>query len=274
MSVLSVPARIQANLATKLPAMLLLGGALNGFVVRIAEQWHLNAGQAALFGISPFELIAIAVAAYLYFECPNPARIGFGLAEILFLTALMIPSSTFSWAATAVYAFYHAGRSGSGERTASLLFLGLALCSIWSSVIMKWISVPVTAFEANIIWYMLSFFRDDIQLDGNVMGIPGGHQIILMIACSTIYGLPKALLGLIAIALFLGPVKTRPLGQSAVLVVIAYALANFIRLFVMTWSDPAFQIAHGPIGANIFDAAVTIIVFATAFTIAQRPEDA
>ena len=274
MSVQFVPTRLEWNLTTKLPAILLLAGALNGFAVRIAEQWQLNTGQAILMGISPFELIAIAVAASLYFETAKPTQPGFGAAEVLFLASLMIPSSTASWMATAAYAFFHATRSASGERTASVLFVALALCSIWSSVIMKWIAVPVTTAEASILWHMLSVFRDDIHLSGNIIGIPGGHQVILMIACATVYGLPKAMLGLTAIALYLGPINVKHLIKSAVVVVAFYAFANLIRLCIMTWSDPAFQLAHGPMGANIFDAVISFIVLVPAFTIAQRPDNA
>ena len=274
MTVQSVPTRLGSNLTVGLPAILLVGGALNGFVVRIIEHWQLITGQSLFFGISPFELITIVVAAYLYFETEKPTQPGFGIAEILFLASLMIPSSTASWISTAAYASFHALRSSSGERTASILFIALALCSIWSSVIMKWVAVPVTTAEASIVWHLLSIIRPDIHLNGNIIGIPGSHQIILMIACSTIYGLPKALLGLMAISLFLGPIHIRNLIKSAIVVVAIYAIANLIRLTIMTWSDQAFQIAHGPVGTNIFDALISIIILITAFTLAQRPENA
>ena len=283
MSVLSVSTVFERNLIDRLPAILLMGGALNGFIVRIAEQWQLEAGPSILFGISPFELITIAVAATLYFESESqatqsrPAETGFGIAEGLFLASLLIPSSTMSWIATGAYALFHAmrtcSRTGSGERTAALLFVGLALCSIWSSVVMKWIAVSVTTWEAGLIWYILSFLRDDIHLSGNIIGIPDGHKIILLIACSTIYGLPKAILGLTAITLFLGPVNFRNLVRSALVVSVIYTIANLVRLSVMTWSDPAFRLAHGPIGANIFDAVISIMVILAAFTIARRPDN-
>ena len=63
------------------------------------------------------------------------------------------------------------------------------------------------------------------------------------------------------------------LGFFGLDVVLIY-IANLIRLCIMTWSDPAFQLAHGPMGANIFDAVISFIVLVPAFTIAQRPDNA
>ena len=124
--------------------------------------------------------------------------------------------------------------------------------------------------EAAVVWQAMNFFRDDIALNGNIIGIPNDHRIILLIACSTAYGLPKAILGLMAISLFLGMPKSGSLYPAILAMACFYAFANLVRLCVMTWSDAAFHLAHGPIGANIFDAAITTIVFLTAIMFTQR----
>ena len=267
MNILSNPIIKSRALTLNLPAILLLAGAVNGFVVRIIEAWKLSGTSAVFFGISPFELIAIAVAGVLYHEASERTETQPGPAEYIFLIALLIPSSTVSWAATLIYAIFHASRSRNNEQHAALLFAALSICSIWSSVIMKWIAVPATNLEAGIIWHAVSYLRSDLMLNGNIIGIPDGHRIVLLIACTTIYGLPKAALGFTAISLYLGNAKTKSLltGLSATFAI--YTIANLIRLIAMTWSEAAFHIAHGPIGSNIFDGLTTAAIFAIAFLV-------
>ena len=265
MSVTSIPVQTVHKLQTRMPAILLLGGALNGFVVRVIESWHLSGASAIFFGISPFELITIAVAAILYTETTKPSEFNAGPAELLFLTALLLPSSSASWLATLCYAIFHAMRSRNNERCATLLFAALSACSIWSSILMKWIAVPVTNFEASLIWHSVSLFRSDLILDGNIIGIPDSHRIVLLIACTTAYGLPKAALGFMAITLFFGNLNPKSIIKGLSATLILYATTNIIRLISMAWSDHVFHIAHGPIGSNIFDATTTAAIFAIAF---------
>ena len=277
MSVLTKTFEANRAIGDTLPAVLLLGGAINGFTVRIIESWQLAGASSIFFGISPFELIAIAVAAMLYLEQLNDnnaqlsvSKIELGIPETLFLAAILIPSSAASWLATLLYAAFHASRTQNNERTAALLFVALSLCAIWSSIIMKWIAIPVTSFEASIVWSVISTFRPDLTLDGNIIGIPDGHRIVLLIACTTAYGLPKALLGFTAISIFLGTQITSRFKIGMILAALFYAFANLVRLVVMTWSDDAFHIAHGPIGTNIFDAATTLFIFLAAFLISEK----
>ena len=270
MSATSVAVKADYQLQTRTPAILLIGGALNGFVVRVIESWHLSGPSAIFFGISPFELIAIAVAAILYIETTKPTEFTPGPAELLFLTALLVPSSSASWLATLCYAIFHALRSRNNEQYATLLFAALSACSIWSSIIMKWIAVPVTNFEASLAWHTVSLFRSDLILDGNIIGIPDSHRVVILIACTTAYGLPKAALGFMAITLFLGDLNSKSILKGLSLTLILYAVANMIRLISMAWSDQVFHIAHGPIGSNIFDATTTALIFAIAFLTSER----
>ena len=41
-----------------------------------------------------------------------------------------------------------------------------------------------------------------------------------------------------------------------------YVAANTVRLMLIAWSAPLFEIAHGPIGTNVFDATMTLVVLA------------
>ena len=272
MSLLSIPVKSEWKLQAHIPALLLLGGTVNGFVVRIIESWQLSGGSAIFFGISPLELIVIAVAAIIYIETQSEVTFNPGIAELAFLAALLIPSSAASWAATFFYAVFHATRTQDHEQNAALLMAALAASALWSSIVMKWIAIPVTNFEASLVWQIISQFRDDLTLNGNIIGLADGHRIVLLIACTTAYGLPKAALGFFAISLFLRNQNPKSLFNGLVATVIFYAAANLVRLISMSWSEPLFHIAHGPIGTNLFDATTTAAIFLIAFVLSERQQ--
>ena len=270
MTALSISEKADDLLVTRLPALLLCGGVINGFLVRVIEAYKMTGDSPVLFGISPFELITIGVAALLYFEAPEKSKTEPGLAELLFLVAILVPSSALSWIATIIYGAYHALRTKDEERTATLLIIALGLCAIWSSIIMKWIAVPITGIEASIVWHAISFLKNDIAINGNIIGMPDGHRIVLLIGCTTAFGLPKTLLGFTAISLVLGKLKPATFVNGLLIMTATYAIANLIRLCIMSWSDPAFHLAHGPIGSNIFDAFTTAALISIAFLLSEK----
>ncbi|MFM1813691.1 MAG: hypothetical protein RLZ98_386 [Pseudomonadota bacterium] len=257
-------------LAAYLPAVLLAGGALNGFAVRMLEAWQ-QTGAATLFlGVSPFEVIALLVGLHLIVGAASEAPALRVWPEAMFAMALLLPSSTLSWVATGVYAAYLAGTSRGAFRNGACLLALLAATAIWSSAAMKWIALPITIFEAHAVWSMLALLRPDISVTGNVVGIPGGHQVIILAACSTAYILPKALLALYAVAAFVDSVDWARLAWWALGLAILITAGNWLRLAAMSWSAPMFELAHGPVGANIFDLFQTALVVAPGLLLCKR----
>ena len=259
---LAVPTSVLEGLAARLPAVLLIGGCLNGFVVRIIEIVGTAGPSSLTLGLSPFELIALLVAAKLALGTPTTVDLGLGWAEIATLSVLMLPSSAASWAAVAGYAVVHAIRSArsndNAQRAAALLFLALALCALWSSVVLKALAVPVTQAEAFLVGQLVALVRPDIVQSGNVIGNPETHSLILMTACTTANGLPLALLALVAVTRLLGGSDWRRMPMAAAGLAFLYGMSNIVRLAIMSLSGDAYAITHGPIGANIFDGLLTL----------------
>ncbi|MEL7049028.1 MAG: hypothetical protein AAFO75_08735 [Pseudomonadota bacterium] len=251
--------------------IILLGGCINGYAVHITEAMIVP-GMASLFlGLSPFDLIVVFVATSLILEAtepPDPSRqtseasIGIGWADAFAVIALLIPSSTVSWCVVAAYAGYRAFQSSGPRQVGLMFFIVLALCSLWSSVGMKVFGVTITSLEAAVVATLLSTFKDGVVHTGNVVGNPEHFTLIVMAACSTLDGLPKALLGLTAVLWLTGALSSRTLLTSGTALVAIYTIANFARLTVMATSQDLYQLAHGPIGAGIFDGLIVISVFA------------
>lgn len=244
-----------------IPILLLVGGAINGFAVRIMESIRIHGGETLLFGISPFEVIAVLVGATFLSQAINDDRHHVGWPEGLTLIALLVPSSAVSWAAIAGYSGLLAWKSAGDRRAGAALFFGLAVTGLWGAVGIKWFAGPITAIEAQVVTALLSPFREDVTVSQNLMGLVGGHQILLLPACASAYLLPKAILGFAAVTLFMGTAKTmRSLFVIGVVTATVLALANWMRLAWMTWSHYDYTIAHGPIGANAFDLLQTAII--------------
>ena len=191
------------------------------------------------------------------------------------MALILVPSSAVAWAATAFYAAVQAGRTSGPQRTGAVLFLMLGLCALWSSVLLKWIAGPVTTAEATVIGWVMGWLRPDIVQSGNVIGNPDSHSLILMTACTTANALPVALLALVAVSVLLGGIprpgaERRRLVSAGVGLTLLYAVANVVRLGIMSLSSQAYAITHGPIGANIFDAVQTLAVLALANHVSRR----
>lgn len=254
---------------TLVRVLLLVGGALNGLAARMLESWYVEGAGSSLFGISPFEVIVLAVASFFALtganEQPqNHQAKAIGLPELLTAAALLIPSSAVAWAAVAFYAAVTMTRCEGRQRTAMILFLILALCALWSSLVLKFAGGYFTTFEAWVVGIALSTFMSGVLQSGNVVGVPDQHTLIVMTACSFADGLPRAILGLAAVMYFVGSFQLRQFIWAAAAVSALFVIGNFIRLTLMATSAEWHALAHGPIGANVFDAAITLAVFALA----------
>ena len=255
-------AGIDGAAASLLTGALLVGACLNGLAVRVLEAWRRHGIESPLMGITPFEIIAILVAARLVMQ-PDARRTAlWPWPELALGAAMLVPSSAVVWGAVAVYSLLGVRCASPGRRGGIALFLALAACSIWSSVLLKWIAGPAAALEAHAVWALLSPWRPDMAVTGNVVGVPEGHNLIIMIACTAASGVPKALLGLVALVMLAGGGGGRRTALAGVMVAGLHAAVNTLRLMLMAWSGALYLLIHGPIGANAFDAAQTLLVVA------------
>lgn len=246
-----------------LPLIVLLGGVINGFAVRVMESVRIHGLDTLLFGISPFELIATAVAAHLLFVSVPTTKFRPGWAEAIALILFLVPSSTASWIGVTLYGAWRAYLTRGDARVGAALFSALGVTALWASVFMNWFAAPITTVEAHFVTGLLHLIRGDVSVSANLMGVVGGHQVLLLPACASAYLIPKAIVALAALTVFMGAKwNTRGFLRLALVTVGILALLNWVRLAIMTMSYPHYELAHGPIGANIFDLTQTGIIIA------------
>ena len=242
------------------PAIIMMGVAANALVVSVMNYVATGGGMSLTFGISPFQLVAIVVAVKLFAGSGGQARATPLWLDMAVLALVLVPSSAVSWGALALYAAAHAYLAQSERRTGALIFLAVALASIWSSVILKWLALPVTSAEAFVLGQILHLIRPDVIQFANVVGNPDTHSLILMTRCTTADGLPHAAIAMVAVAYLLGAPQKSKLRTAFVVLALVYAAANLIRLAGMAWSADAYALVHGPVGANVFDLFQALLV--------------
>lgn len=257
--------------AHALAVALLVGGCLNGFAARVIEAWPAG-GVPSLpwFGLSPIELFAAFAAAHAVWSEPDATWPRPGIAEASALALLLLPSSTLSWLATAAYAAYGCWRFPRAARLGAALFLGLALTELWSATLLAWWAPAITAIEARSVAAVISLFRDDIVQSANIVGRPGAHTLVVLTACSALDALPRALLGVFAVAAFIGSFDARRCLVACLLATVVILVGNQMRLLLMTWSAPFYDAVHGSVGANIYDLLQVLLVLALGL-VASRP---
>jgi hypothetical protein len=259
-------------LNTNLPLVILVGLALNGLAVTVANALKEPAGPSLLLGLSPFQLATLLAAVTLIARGASRLPRNAWIETLVVLLAL-VPSSAVSWGALALYAAYLVVVTKDAQRFGALLFAGLAGTSLWSAVAMNWLATPITSFEALMVANLLAFAVPDVSWSGNVVGPTGGFKLILLPACASADLVPKAILALAALVALFGGTYDRRFLKLATTAALLLVLGNWLRLAGMAISAENYELVHGPIGANLFDLYQTVLIIAAAYFLIDEAED-
>ncbi len=243
-------------------ATVLVGGCINGLVVRISESVQTD-GLSSIprcFGIHPFELITIFIAASLVGARSESNRAGFSVVDGIAAVGVLIPSSSFSWFVVALYSAYVALRTSSQQRIGACLFASLAACALWTSIVAKWVAMAVTTFDASLVGQVLALFQSNVEQVDNIVGQSGGFGIVVILTCATAYALPNAVVALAAMTYGVGRVDQGKLLRNVVLFSAIFAVTNILRLALMASAESTYVLIHGPLGANLFDAIQVVSI--------------
>jgi hypothetical protein len=235
-----------------------LAACAGGLLARVVEDLS-GAAPTLLLGLSPLELLIIFVAARALAQAGAGERIG--APHALAALGLLVPSGAAAWIALGAFALWRSLWENAQARFALLLFAALALSELWMSVGFKTVASLLLPLDAQMTAYVLGLVGFAPQVTGNVVQVPGGNTIVVLVTCATLHRMPLAILAAIALA---APASRRQLVQVGVLVVIGYGALNLARLVGMGVSAEWYAFLHQGTGASLYDAAQTALVFLAA----------
>jgi hypothetical protein len=234
--------------------LLLIGGWLHGVMAQIA--WSLPDSTendlVQALGVSPMEVMIAAIAAIGLTRKPAERL---GLPAFGFVLLLLVPSTLAAYGSLVLFALWVATGAAGQTRSSALLFAGLGACGLWRVLSGQLAGDWPLRVDAILTQELLQTVLPGVERAGNVVGVPGGHGIVILAGCSTAYGLPLVLLGLAALSLRDGRLPPR-FGSAALGLAALYTVANLLRLTFLAVSGDFYHIGHGPYGEMLFDGLV------------------
>ena len=256
-----------------LVGLLLAGGCINGLVAQAEGNWRIEGAGTILqfFGFGFFVPFSIYVGVRLIATAGEDLRErALGMAALLFTAAVVAPSSLVAWVSTLVYAGWIAINTRDRARSGALIFMGLSLVVIWTSVVIKAVLDPVTAIDAWMVEHILNALDFGIERQGNLLISPSGHNVVILMDCATLKRLPLGLLSCVSASLLTGyVVPTRRLMVALAAVGLALVAMNAVRLSLLSLSPRAYDLVHGDIGKSVYDAIETLFVVTTGLLLGE-----
>ena len=244
------------------PTLLLcLAACANGLVDRVAVELK-AAGPSLLLGLSPLELLIIYVAAR---ALPSDAL---GWPHIAAAFVMLAPNGAAAWIALSGMCAALALRPGDRPRTGLWLFAALGACEVWTTIGFRMVAPVALAMDAQVAAFALRLAGFAASVAGNVVTVPDGNTIVVLVTCATIHRLPLALLAAAALA---APAPAARMARVIGVVLCGYVALNVLRLTLMGFSAQLYAVMHDGAGASLYDAAQTALVFLAARTAAPRP---
>ena len=180
---------------------------------------------------------------------------------------LLVPSAFASWVTLSLFAAYcgfHAFRSASIGRNASLIMLAIALRVPVSDVCLKLSADALLQFDTIATLSLLSFMGVEAVRQGNIVIGAAGHELLIMTGCASFTNISLALL------LWFTIVRTQIKHWHTKLTVYILPLTamvmgiNIARLSMMALSQEDYFFYHDGLGADIVNALILIAALGTA----------
>jgi hypothetical protein len=238
-------------------AAVLTAGLCGAWLEPLANGWN----EGAMPDISPLMLL-IGVASLLALRGRGRLIGATPAASWLCVLALLVPSSLLAWAASGLYAGWVAGAARGGARICLLLLVGVAAAALWQALAARALGLWFMLPDAVVAEQLLRLLRGGVERSGNVLAVPGGHEIVVLVGCATLQALPLVVLGAMAAPYLVSGLRPPPraLLARAGLALAVYVPLNLTRLLLLGWSGPVYELVHGPLGQNIFDAVLIALV--------------
>lgn len=188
-------------------------------------------------------------------------------ATLMLVLPLLIPSSLMASLAMTGYALLLAAGSRSIARALAICAAGLAVAEVWTGIGRRLLGPVLLEFDAIGAALILSLFKADVTRIGTIVAPADGHTIILFADCASASILP----GLMSVAAVMALRRVERIEVGFLVSMSALfcglIVLNFARLALLASSDAAYEVGHGPIGQNLFDALAILLATAAAMAV-------
>jgi hypothetical protein len=230
-----------------------------GLVGRVIEALR-SAQPSLLLGLSPLELLAIFMAARLILSSQDADKAS---PRVIWPAALLLlpPSGAGAWLVLGLVGLAQAQRTQGEARAGYLLFAMLGVAQLWVTIGFKVASGPLLALDAQLIAWVMQGLGFAATRIGNVVEIPDGNTIVVLLTCATFHRMPVAIIAALSLS---APAAARDLAPVIARVAAGYFILNMGRLCAMGWSPESYAFMHDGTGASLYDGAQTLLVILAA----------
>jgi hypothetical protein len=242
-----------------LPAVFLLA-IVNGLFADIA---YAISAPAARLPVSPVLLIIIVACLRLLTSSAPAHGVFRPVAAAMLTLGAILPSSLTSWLVTGMVCafgvFFDPAR-----RTGYRMTLALALTQIWHASAFKVLATRLTSGETQILAACLWVLGFTPEVDNNLIRVTPDHALVLLSGCSVFSDLGLIILGWLAVFSLTQPAGSFPAKYVPAVAFAAISL-NLFRLILMALGPGVHAFVHDGSGAQIYDAAVCLLVISAAW---------
>jgi hypothetical protein len=213
-------------------------------------------------------LAAPVVGIHLLRQMPDAAVTrGDWLVAAVAAGLLLVPHRSGTWLAMTGLAFYALARDRRSipAVAAGSVFLALAASSFWGPVLVQALGAPLLAVDAVLAAGWLRVLGSgDIAQVGNLVVTSDQTTLLVLAGCSFLPNLLYGVLLWTVVARALRPEWRRTDLLALLAVGTLVVTANSLRLALIGLSAPAYEWAHGPVGGNVFNIALLLLIAAIA----------
>jgi hypothetical protein len=191
----------------------------------------------------------------------NALDFAFGLFVCLanFLTA-----NSIVWLSTTAMALYVWATSAGDDkmRSAAAVILALALNGFWGPRVFESLAFYILRADAALVGTVLSAANSQITQQETIVGVSGGHSIIVYGPCSSFHNISLGLLCWVTVTKLMRSNWVRADFAIAALVCVTVIALNATRLSILALGADNFAYWHSGRGAELFNWATTLAVLA------------
>jgi exosortase/archaeosortase len=187
-----------------------------------------------------------------------------GLAVLLYIPSLLVPSSGFSAISLMIFGAWELARRPRDVhyRASLVIFIAAGARELWVATAMKMLSPWLLHIDAVMAHTVLDLLGHGTTVNGNLILTDTGMVLAVLMTCSSFANISLALLTWLVLTRWLRPHFRRRDLVSALLVTLSVIVINLTRLTIMGLGPFDYAVAHGQIGQTSTEVAILIATLA------------